>query len=773
MKLRRFLYGGFIIYASFVIGLMITALWFHEIMISNLDSQHELFYLITLGANGTFTTVYWFVFFLIYAKRKEKQQKEVRLNLSRFQLAFEGSGEAIWDWDLNDSGKVYFSETYCANLGFTQEEFGDTQQAWCNRLIPESREKIYKNTMRFITEGNGQYDKTYRMLHRDNSHRWIRSRGHLVKNEQGKPIRFIGIARNVTEQYAAKIKLQQAEAVFELTREAVLITNQDNNIVYVNPSFTRITGYDNQEVIGKNPRILKSNHHTRDFFENLWTDLNEQGMCCGEVWNCHKSGEIIRQYQATKAIKNENGIVSYYVSVFSDISTTENSISELNFLSLYDPLTSLPNRSHLLERLKISLTQAIKSKKNYILFLVGLDHFRVINESLGHQLGDQLLQDVALRIKQSARFASVVARNSGDEFALICENTTTVMDAVAVAEAIINVCKLPFMLGGNQVFISVSIGMCFYPQTGESVEEVMRNADSALRTAKDNGRETFSFYSIEMTQKACQRIRITSDLRLALERNELELHYQPIYVLSENRLVGAEALVRWNHPTKGRIAPIDFIPIAEESGLISTVDAWVLREACEQMHKWLTEDYRLEFMAVNLSSRSLSVDNLADRVALVLQQSDLDAKFLELEVTESAVMENPEQADTVLSQLIKIGVRLAIDDFGTGFSSLGRLKSLPVHKLKIDQSFIKNLPADTEDVAIVNAILALGASLGLEVQAEGIEKDEQVLFLQKQQCTLGQGYLFGRPMLASDFTALLDSKTSALSTLIGNDQVML
>ena len=393
---------------------------------------------------------------------------------------------------------------------------------------------------------------------------------------------------------------------------------------------------------------------------------------------------------------------------------------------------------------------------------MGLDHFKSINESLGHNLGDQLLQEVALRMKGAVQFSNILARTGGDEFAVICENITTAMDAKDVAEEIIRACRSPFMLAGNQVFISVSVGICLYPLAGSSVEEIMRNADSALHKAKNSGRETFALYSAELTEQAYQRIRIASDLRRALENNELELHYQPVYLLDEDKLLGCEALVRWSHPTRGAIAPNDFIPIAEENGLISALDAWVLSTACEQMHKWLTDKYDLKFIAVNLSSRSLSQENLADKVALVLQRNHLEARFLELEVTESAVMENPRRADIALRQLREIGVRLALDDFGTGYSSLGRLKSLPVHKLKIDQSFIKNLPSDPEDVAIVNAILALGASMGLAVQAEGIETDEQLQFLQAHHCALAQGYLFGRPMPAESFTGLLDQCSSAI-----------
>ena len=326
-----------------------------------------------------------------------------------------------------------------------------------------------------------------------------------------------------------------------------------------------------------------------------------------------------------------------------------------------------------------------------------------------------------------------------------------------MAQQIIKASKESFVLHNHELFISASVGICLYPRSGNSVEEIMRNADSALSKAKASGRETFAFYSSELTEQAFQRIRIASELRHALESDGLTVYYQPIYAMAAQKLVGCEALVRWNHPERGLIAPNEFIPIAEENGLISSIDQWVLKHACAQMHTWLAAGADLEFIAVNLSSRSLSNIHLAEKVAQTLHHAQLGAQHLELEVTESAMMEDPLSADIILRQLRDIGVRLAIDDFGTGYSSLARLKSLPVHKLKIDQSFISNLPSGRDDKAIVRAIIALGASIGLDVQAEGIETAEQMDFLQKQNCTLGQGYFFGRPMPTDDFTQLLNN----------------
>lgn len=754
INLKQIITRSLALYVVLLTSTILLSLWVHEHLLLTFEHQHKRFYLVSLAVQGLLTAAYWFAVFQFYTQQIKRQNKDTHLILDRYQLAVEASQEAVWDWSLNDKQEVFFSEAYCANLGFTQAEFGNTQHAWRERLTPEARDNIYQDVLRFIAEGDGIYEKSYRMLHRDNSQRLIRSRGCLIKNDQGKPVRFIGIARDVTEQQATKERLKQAEAVFETTREAVLITNSDNRIVYINPSFTRITGYHEAEIAGKTPNHFKSGRHSSEFYQSMWSDLNNLGLWSGEVWNCRKNGELLRQYQTIRVIKDESGCISHYVAVFSDISTLDDSVSELSFLSLYDPLTGLANRSHLHERLKISLAKATQTQVEHTFFLVGLDHFKSINESLGHKLGDELLQEVTQRIQGVTPLSSVLARVGGDEFALICEEANTPKDAANIARKITTACKAPFTLAGNQVFVSASVGICPFPTFGTSVEVIMRNADSALHKAKNSGRDTFAFYSSELTEQAYQRILIASELRQAIENNTLELHYQPIFALKDLRLIGCEALVRWNHPKLGFIPPNDFIPIAEESALVNSLDAWVLQQACTQMHTWLTAQTKLELIAVNLSSRSLSSSSLAKNVATTLAQTHLDARFLELEVTESAVMEDPEHADATLSELRDVGVRIAIDDFGTGFSSLARLKSLPVHKLKIDQCFIEHVTSDSDDAAIVKAIIALGKSMGLQVQAEGIEYDEQTAFLQQEHCELGQGYLLGRPLTADNFTAL-------------------
>ena len=757
MKRQRYLSMCFLAYAALASCWLLASIWLQHDLPFFLHDDHSIVYISNLASFTLVSILYWFIVLRYHNQQKILQQADAQIRLERLQLALEASQEALWDWSLNQTEDVFFSEAYCNILGFSQAEFGHNQQAWQNRLLPEERERIYRNVMRFIAEGKGHYDSTYRMLHRDNSQRWIHSRGALIKNTQGQPVRFIGIARDITQQRATEERLKQAMAVFECTHEGVLITDHTNTIVHINPAFSHITGYSENDVLGQTPRMFKSGRHSSEFYQSMWKTLDSQDQWSGEIWNRRKNGEILPQYQTIRLIRDENGFVSHNVAIFTDISILKDSQSELNYLSLYDPLTGLANRSHLYERLKTSLRTAIEAKRDHVVFLIDLDHFKNINESLGHSLGDQLLQAVAQRIAKNITNQCILARIGGDEFVVICESAHTPSEAAVMAQKIIAVSKEPFMLNNNELFISASVGICLFPKAGNSVEDIMRNADSALTKAKASGRETFAFYSSELTAQAFQRIRIASELRYALENEGLLVYYQPVYAMDTKKLVGCEALVRWNHAERGLIAPNDFIPIAEENGLIRLIDEWVLHHACSQMQKWLSAGVDLKFIAVNISSRSLSKDSLAQQVANTLRDTQLAPEQLELEVTESAIMEDPESADIVLRQLREMGVRIAVDDFGTGYSSLARLRSLTLDKLKIDQSFISNLLDAKEDQAIVCAILALGASIGVEVQAEGIETAEQLEFLQTHNCPLGQGYFFGRPMPTADFESLISN----------------
>ena len=545
-------------------------------------------------------------------------------------------------------------------------------------------------------------------------------------------------------------RLRQAAAVFDCTREGVLVTDARGQIVHVNRAFIEITGYQVEDVMGRQPSLFKSGRHSPDFYEQMFRALNQEGEWSGEIWNRRKSGEIYPQWQTIRVIHDDQGQVSHYVAVFSDISAIKHSEHELAHLAHHDPLTDLPNRLLFTDRAEQALASAQIHKRGCALLMLDLDHFKIINDSLGHNVGDQLLKAVGERLQGLFGPGVTLARLGGDEFAVLAESCPQVAQAAGLAQRMLDAMKQPFIFDGHQLFISASIGISLFPSDALSAEQLLRNADSALFKAKSAGREGYALYTEELTAHAQNRVEIASELRRALEQQELCVYYQPVHDLNDSRLIGVEALVRWQHPERGLVPPGEFIPIAERTGLIADIDAWVMNQACRQMCDWLAQGTPLSFIAINVSSRLFARRELYEQVAQVLHDTGLDPAFLELEVTESAVMEDPEVALEQLHRLRELGLRLAIDDFGTGYSSLLRLKRLPVQKLKIDQGFVAGLPWDEDDAAIVRVVIALAKSMGMQVHAEGIEQLEQARFLLDQQCDLGQGYWFGRPVPAGE-----------------------
>ncbi|WP_338584129.1 phosphodiesterase DibA [Pseudomonas sp. MAG733B] len=581
-----------------------------------------------------------------------------------------------------------------------------------------------------------------------NGYAWVIFSAGLIFIARTRLLRCLGIGARLRERSEDRERLRQAAAVFDCTREGVLVTDREGLIVHVNPAFMQITGYQREEVLGQRPSLFKSGRHSADFYQAMFSTLDSVGEWSGEIWNRRKSGEIYPQWQTIRIIRDDLGQLSHYVAVFSDISAIKNSEQELMHLAHHDPLTDLPNRLLFTDRTEQALASAQIHKRGCALLMIDLDHFKMINDSLGHTIGDQLLKAVAERLKAMFGPGITLARLGGDEFAVLAESCPQLGQAAALAQRIIEGLKEPFQIDGHQLFINTSIGISLFPGDALSAEQLLRNADSALFKAKSAGRNGYALYTEELTAHAQQRVEIAFELRRALDQQELRVYYQPVHDLQTRRLIGVEALVRWEHPLRGLVSPAEFIPVAERTGLIAEIDAWVMQQACRQMCHWQETGVVLSFVAVNVSSRLFARRELYQQVAQVLCETGLDPACLELEVTESAVMEDPEVALEQMHRLRELGVRLAIDDFGTGYSSLLRLKRLPVQKLKIDQGFVAGLPWDEDDAAIARVIIALAQSMGMQVHAEGIEQIEQAAFLLEHGCHLGQGYWFGRPVPA-------------------------
>ncbi len=552
-----------------------------------------------------------------------------------------------------------------------------------------------------------------------------------------------------------------AQMVFASTSEGITVTDASGKIVEVNPAFERITGFSRADAIGRSPRILQSGRHDAAFYRAMWETLLETGQWRGEVWNRRRSGELYPEWLTISAVRDAAGRATHYVGVFSDITTVKEAQEQIEFLAHHDALTRLPNRTLLRERLAHCITRARRHQQQLAVLLLDLDRFKNVNDTLGHPVGDELIVEVAQRITALVRADDTLARLGGDEFALLVEDEASVMAIEAVARKLVDVFAVPVRVADHALTVTASIGISVYPGDGEDADTLLKNADSAMYQAKHSGRNGFRFFAPELTRGALERLMMETALRAAVSRDELVLHYQPQVALGSAELVGVEALVRWQHPDQGLLQPADFIPLAEEIGVIDEIGRWVLCEACRQMARWRERGVAVPRVAVNLSAKQIDSGTLVTAVADTLDAFGLDPGQLELELTESMIMAQPEEARNVLEGLRGLGVQIAIDDFGTGYSSLAYLKLLKIDRLKIDRSFIREIGRDPNDEAITRAVIALAGSLELQTVAEGIEEVAQVEFLSREGCQVGQGYHFSRPLPADGIAALLAERPPA------------
>ena len=564
----------------------------------------------------------------------------------------------------------------------------------------------------------------------------------------------IGLAMDVTERRRNEQKLRQAATVFESTREGVVMTDTAGIVQTINPAFTTVTGYAEDEVIGRSLKILKSGRQDEAFYRAMWASLRGGGFWQGELWNRRKNGEIYPEWLTISAVVDPRGVLTNYVGVFTDLTRVKKSEQEIARLAHYDALTGLPNRLLVTTRLESAIGRTHRRRKRGAVLHVDLDRFKDINDSLGHAAGDDLLKEVASVLKSRVRESDTLARLGADEFLVLLEDIDAPEDAAAVANVLIEQMRRPFALAdGKRIHTGCSIGISVFPDDSANPGQLIQFADTALHQAKARGRGQFHFYTEALGASANERLALESALRHALIAEEFVLHYQPLIDLQNDIPIGAEVLVRWQRADGELVSPQRFIPLAEDSGLIIPLGGWILRTACIQAKAWLDQGLPLQTLAVNLSPRQLHQQNLVEEIASILQATGLPPAVLELELTESALAEPERGIEILLKELKALGVRLAIDDFGTGYSSLSYLKRFPIDKLKIDQSFVRDIPDDPAGMEIAATVVAMGRNLSLKVLAEGIETSVQREFLTRHGCQDGQGYLFSRPLPAGGFFA--------------------
>jgi diguanylate cyclase (GGDEF)-like protein/PAS domain S-box-containing protein len=578
-----------------------------------------------------------------------------------------------------------------------------------------------------------------------------------IFDEQGGITHYLSEQVDISARKQAEEQIRLFEKVFANANEAIVISDADNRILATNPAFTEIFGFTAEEAIGKNPRMLASGLTDESAYQRMWASINADGKWQGEVLDRRKNGEIFAEWLSISALRDNAGKLTHYIALMSDISERKAVEERMTYLAQHDVLTGLPNRMLFQDRLHQAVTYAERQHTNVALLFLDLDRFKNVNDTLGHHYGDLLLQEVTRRIRLCVRNSDTVSRQGGDEYVIMLPNLDDLGDIIQVVKKLIETIAQPYQLEEHSVHMTTSVGVSVYPQDGTDSETLIKNADTAMYQAKDAGRNCYRFFTQAMNSSIARRVGLENKLRKALKGNELLLHYQPLVDLRSGQIVAAEALVRWQHPEDGLIPPVEFIRIAEETGMIVPLGDWVLGEACRQNQEWRKLGLREITMAVNLSPLQLHDRNLVKTVSKALSHSGMPAGALELEITESAMMKNPDQAIAALNKLSGLGIRFSIDDFGTGYSSLSYLKKFPVDMLKIDQSFVRDLTVDSDDAAIVSAVISMAKSLGLHVIAEGVETAEQLLFLEGLDCEMMQGYYFSRPLPAGEFRALLES----------------
>ncbi|MCP3867998.1 MAG: EAL domain-containing protein [Gammaproteobacteria bacterium] len=560
------------------------------------------------------------------------------------------------------------------------------------------------------------------------------------------------------EQQKTEARLRLSATVFESSSKGVVITDTNAKIVSVNSAFTDITGYAKSEVLGKDPSILKSGRHDPSFFKDMWSTLKQKDNWEGEIWDRRKNGEVYPKWQSISAVRDDDGYIINYVSIFSDISSIKQSHEQLQHLAHHDPLTGLPNRLLLNARLEQAIQHAHRYNRHIAVLFLDLDRFKQINDTLGHPAGDLLLQSVAERLLETTRKGDTVARLGGDELTVVLEGLHKTNNAIKVANTILEVLSKPFDLDGHEVFVSASIGISIYPQDGLDSGTLLQHADNAMYQAKQQGRGRYQFFEKSMTNDALEALTLETDLHRAFESNELILRYQPQTSLRSGEITGVEVLMHWDHPKKGTIPYEQVILIAEESDLMATIGSWILHTACAQAKVWQDEGMPPFRIAVNMSGQQLSSRDIIDEITEALTSTGLDPSYLELEIPEETFMKQTERMRPILEELRSMGITLAIDEFGAGYSSLSHLNKLPVDRLKVGRIFVQDIHEKLDNHALTRAIIALGHGLDIQVTAEGVDSQEQYRLLKMMGCDEVQGGHFNRAVPAETIPYLLTSK---------------
>ncbi len=685
-------------------------------------------------------------------RASEQRNKELK---ERMELALIGNNDGLFDWDI-ETDAIYFSPRWKEMLGFEDAELENAFSTWEQRVHPDDLQVVLEAVRQCLEGKSENFEQIQRMRHKDGHWIWISSRGKPVRDDQGKAIRMIGTHTDITEDKEMQLQFFKQAQIIRQIHDAVISTDLNGYVTSWNKGAERLLGLTADKALGEHIKTLY-----RDEEKHLFEDHRIEVLKHEELHTTTRFvkvfGDVIYVDLSLSLMKDEMGEPVGIIAYFQDITErkkTEKELDEqrkiLDYQAHHDGLTGLPNRVLFSDRLKQGIKKAKRNGTQLALFFLDLDRFKEINDSLGHEIGDNVLKVVTGRIKDKIRQEDTFARLGGDEFTLIIENLLDVNDASRLAQKILDVLSLPVWMDEKNLYVTGSIGISLYPRDGTDASSLLKYADTAMYKAKDEGRDNYQFYASEMTDLAVERVMLESQLRKALEHEEFIVYYQPQIDVLTQKLVGMEALVRWEHPDQGLISPDRFLHLAEETGLIIAIDAWVMKTAMKQVVSWYEAGLNPGVLSLNLAIKQFGQKDFVQQLSHTINEVGMQTSWLEFEVTEGQLLKHPEHAIAVLQQMSDLGMGLSVDDFGTGYSSLSYLKRLPIDKLKIDKSFVDGLPDDEEDVTITSAVIALAQSLNLKLIAEGVETQRQSDFLVAKGCHVIQGYLYAKPMKAED-----------------------
>jgi diguanylate cyclase (GGDEF)-like protein/PAS domain S-box-containing protein len=664
----------------------------------------------------------------------------------------------IGHWELNLlRNSLYWSDEVYRIFGLEPQEFGATYEAFLEHVHPDDVDLVNNAYTESVAEKR-DYQITHRVVRKDGTIRYVEERCTHDFDKKGNVTRSIGTVHDITEQRRAEEGLILAGKVVEHTTNGVMITDAHQHIIYVNKSLSRISGYSEEEMIGQYPSILSSGWHDDEFYQRMWKSIEETGQWQGEVRDRKKNGELYIAELSIIVLKNEEGTVTNYIAITDDITEKKEKEELIHNLAYYDSLTDLPNRVLFRQKFEAAIRQAKRKEIGCSLLFFDLDNFKNINDTLGHLVGDKLLKAVAERLQKILRTDDVLCRLGGDEFTVILDSMSDPVEIAHIAEKINQAVAQPFEIDNSKLYIGASIGISIYPTDGHNYASLVKAADTAMYHAKDMGKNHYQFFTEELNQITTERLMIENELRHATERGEMYLVYQPKIDLSTEKVYGMEALLRWQHPKLGFIPPDQFISVAEETGQINQIGAWVALQAMEDTHRLHLEGYEELSVSINVSSVQLKQENFVTMLLSTLINAGIEKTKVELEITESTLMEHVEEVMDKLLSINENGVRLSIDDFGTGYSSLSYLKKLPVQTLKIDRSFVDDIVNDSDDRSITSSIISLAHNMGMDVVAEGTETSEQVEVLKTMGCKRAQGYFYAKPMPFGELAAWLQER---------------